>query len=408
MGRTNAPLPRELALADAAFARVAKGIALLPAVTAENAAEERARLVALAADDKPLRPQWRHREPRVSPGLRRAIDDARRAAAGCEVFSLYNARLDELELELAMLRAVGDGRRVRPLALRRFGGGRTCVDVGVSSTLTVRALANAILAVVEPSPEQATLPAEAADGARSAAAILRSVARDVALDVQIRVEPRLAAAAATGERTVFLAARRFGVREVHRLAAHEVLGHLVAAANGRAQPLRLLELGTAESFADQEGVALVLEELAGVFDGSRLRTLAARVFATDAMHEGARFGEVVRALMRAHGLAALEAVTTAERAFRGGGVARDVGYLVGWLRVRNALRRGEATLDELRMGRVSVTAVPELRRLLRAGFVRPPSYRPSLVRSRSLTVGGTSRETSPPSLATSLTKFDAT
>ena len=66
------------------------------------------------------------------------------------------------------------------------------------------------------------------------------LAAGVGLAVEVRVEPRLSAGAATGERTVFIAARRFGRNEARRLAVHEVFGHLLAAANGREQPLRLL------------------------------------------------------------------------------------------------------------------------------------------------------------------------
>ena len=66
----------------------------------------------------------------------------------------------------------------------------------------------------------------------------------------MRVEPNLTAGAATGDRTVYLADRRFGPREALRLAVHEVLGHLTSAANGRVQPLRIMEWGTGFSFAD--------------------------------------------------------------------------------------------------------------------------------------------------------------
>ena len=117
----------------------------------------------------------------------------------------------------------------------------------------------------------------------------------------MRVEPRLSAGAATGERTVFVAARKFGRNEARRLAVHEVFGHLLSAANGRAQPLRLMQWGTAGSFVDQEGVALYMEEVAGVLDGARLRTLAGRVIAADMMHAGATFADTARKLLRDEG-----------------------------------------------------------------------------------------------------------
>jgi tRNA nucleotidyltransferase (CCA-adding enzyme) len=70
--------------------------------------------------------------------------------------------------------------------------------------------------------------------------------------------------------------------------------------------------------------------------------------------------------------------------------------------------RASTTVDELRRGRVSLSALPQLRALEPAGWVRPPLYRPSFSLSRKLTVGGTSAETSPPSDAASLTMLELT
>ena len=175
----------------------------------------------------------------------------------------------------------------------------------------------------------------------------------------MRVEPRLSAGAATGERTVFIAARRFGRNEARRLAVHEVYGHLLAAANGRAQPLRLLSWGTADSFADQEGVALYMEERAGVLDAVRLRILAGRVLASrpDARRRELRRDRTQAGTAKSSSRCA-EAIGIAERAYRGGGVARDAGYLLGCLRVHAAVTSGAAKLEELQLGRVSLAALP--------------------------------------------------
>jgi hypothetical protein len=235
----------------------------------------------------------------------------------------------------------------------------------------------------------------------------------------VRIEPRLASLAATGERTVFLADRSFSEREARRLVAHEVFGHLVVAANARAQPLRLLQVGVAGAFADQEGFALYLEEALGLMSRDRLRTLSARVIATDWLYAGASFGDTATALHRDYGFGPEAAVMVAERTYRGGGVARDAGYLAGYLRVRAALlgspaqarastSAGRVTIDDLRRGRVSLAQLGALRELERLGWVVPAVYRPSLALSRRLTVGGTSADTSPPSEAASLTMFELT
>jgi hypothetical protein len=264
-------------------------------------------------------------------------------------------------------------------------------------TTTVARVAAAILDEVEPEDEPKVLPATALLGEPSLAELMRRVAAHVGLEVEVKVEPRLTAGAATGERTIFLADRLFGAREALRLAVHEVLGHLTAAANGRAQPLRVIELGTAGSFGDQEGVALHLEELAGVLDAHRLRTLAARVWAADRMHDGAAYADTARLLATTHAFSPEDAVAITE-----------LGYLRGYLRVKHAVERGETTIDELRMGRVGLADLPILRALVPEGLARPAVYRPSLVYSLRATDAGTSRSTLPPSVAASFTRLELT
>jgi hypothetical protein len=171
--------------------------------------------------------------------------------------------------------------------------------------------------------------------------------------------------------------------------------------------LRLLELGTAGSFVDQEGLAIYLEEAAGLVDGQRLRTLAARVLAADWMYDGADFAETAHRLLR-EGFTPNEAVAIAERAYRGGGVARDGGYLLGWIRVREALKRGDVSIDMLRLGRISMEAVPEIVAWMEIGLARPAVHRPNLRRILSATQSGTVPATLPPRDAASLTRLELT
>ncbi|MBX3269629.1 MAG: DUF1704 domain-containing protein [Sandaracinaceae bacterium] len=400
-------VPRALREVDALMKPVADTARLLPALTAENAVEERARLVdALERREAPV-PAWTLRPARVEPAVWRMLERARARVEGEPIAALYLARLDELELELAMIEALGDARRVRPLAARRFGTGRTEVEAPGGRAPAAR-FARALLDALPHREEPHTVPAAAAAGRPSLAGLMLAVAREAGLSIEVKVEPRLSAGAATGDRTVFLADRWFGAREAQRFAVHEVLGHAVAAANARAQPLRLFEIGTAGAFSAQEGLCLCLEERAGLLDPYRLRIVAARVLAADRMHHGAPFGDTARWLRREHELSAADAIGVAERAYRGGGVARDVGYLVGWLRVRGALERGETNVDDLRAGRVDVETARALPRLIEAGLARPPRHRPSLSSSRAATDAGTSFETSPPSLAASFTMLEET
>lgn len=397
---------RERLALDALVTRLGKAARLLPALSPSNAFAERARLVGCIERGEAAVPAWELPRRRVDPGLLRDLADARRLAERSPAAASYLARLEEIELELRLLESLGRRREVRRLAARRFGTGRTRVTVG-DRALPLERVAAAILDTVADEPEEAVLPADAAEGPSVARALRATIAR-IGLDAEVRVDARLAAGAAAGDRIILLARRRFGAREALRLTAHEVLGHLVAAANGRSQPLRLFEAGTARSFTDQEGLAIWLEERSGTLCGRRLRVLAARVVVADQMHGGATFTDAARAMQRDHGFDARDAVVLCERAFRGGGVARDVCYLHGWLRVRGAITAGEATVDELRAGRVGLDDLPVLRALEPEGLFRPAVYRPSLSRSLAATELDTSSVTSPPSVATSFTSPEAT
>ena len=378
---------------------------MLPALTAENAASERARLIDCLLRGDSLVPAWQLTPRRVPAAAFRLLDELRGEAEAVPGAALYTAKLDELELELLLIDALGKPRLVRPLAARRYGTGTTLAPAA-GGELRLSQCARRILDRPVPAAEPVELPP--VGGEESLGGMVQALARAIGLPVEVRVEPRLSAGAATGERTVFLAARRFGRTEARRLAVHEVLGHLVSAANARAQPLKLLHWGTAGSFVDQEGVALYLEEQAGVMDTARLRTLAARVLAADLMHSGASFADTARKLHREESFTAVEAIAIAERAYRGGGVARDVGYLLGWLRVHAALARGGVRLHELQLGRVSLQALPEIRALQRAGYVREPLLRPNFSRSFFSTKSGTTPFRSPPSDAASLIRLELT
>ena len=315
------------------------------------------------------------------------------------------SRLEELETELLLLESLGRSKQVRPMAARLYGTGAELLFPDANHTGLDAA--HEILSRAPAEREPKTIPAASTEGVNLRDLML-AYAKHVGLHISVRIDPHLIANAAVGDRTVFIADRLFGAYEAQRLATHEVYGHLVSAFNGRTQQLGVFAIGTAGSYADQEGVAIYLEELAGLLDLGRQRTLAGRLLATHAMHAGVSFGDAARALVDQHDFSAAGAVTLCERAFRAGGVARDAVYLTSWLRVRRAVARGETDLGELQLGKVSLSALAEVRRLSREELVGRPTYLSNLARSLGRTGAGTRPDTSPPSLATSLTKFDAT
>jgi uncharacterized protein (TIGR02421 family) len=365
---------------DALLVAVSREARVLPALTPTNAAAERVRLVELVARGDAPSPRWELPRRRVDQFAWRAIAEARALARDRmprPLREMYLARLDELEVDLAMIEAVGDPVRVRPLAARRFGTGMREVELD-DGPVRVSVFARGLLERLPPAEEARVVTAEE----------LREAIRDAAVSaglppLEVKIDARLVAGAATGDRGVFLAARSFGRVEARRLVVHEILGHAVAAANAAAQPIRIFECGTAGSFADQEGLAICLEEEAGVLDAHRMRVLAARVVATDRLHSGASFGETARLLHRQQGFSPEIAVSIAERAHRGGGVARDSSYLYGYLRVRAALKQRRGTIDALRAGRIGLAELDLMPALEAIGLAIPPAFRPSLERVTS-------------------------
>jgi uncharacterized protein (TIGR02421 family) len=390
---------------DARLREVSEAATRLPSLVARGGREERARLVEAHRLGRRFVPSWSTPADPVAPAVRHALAHARRLVGEGPLGALYQARLDELELELDLRDALGSPRTVRALARRRWptGGARPFATGGA----TLREVADVLLDEVAPDEEErASVPAA---GPGSLQELVLGLAALAGLTIKVSIEPGLVARAAAGERTVFLADTLFGEREARRLAVHEVLGHLVAAANARSQPLALLSVGTAGAFEDQEGLALCLEELAGLLDARRVRTFAARVLATDAVHEGADPNDVVTLLVGERGMSVDDAIAITERSFRGGGLTRDASYLFGWMRVRRALRRGDTTIDELRWGKVALDALPALRALRETGVLREPGpHRPSLASNLDATGPGTSSFTSPPSVAASLMRFEET
>ncbi|MBK7773275.1 MAG: DUF1704 domain-containing protein [Sandaracinaceae bacterium] len=396
---------------DDELGRVLRENRLLAFVTPVNAASERERLTEALAAGKPAEPKW-ELPPAVSPesrvDARRRVERLTRLAEDVPAAGMYQRRLSELALDLQLLENVGVPRRLRPIARQRYGDGREPAFAELPGGPTLRELAERLLADTPPEPEEKVVPAT---GRGSLAELARRAARLLDLDIRIRVEKHLVSGAAAGERTMFIADRAFGEREARRLVVHEVMGHLVAAFNGRAQPLGIFALGTGGAYADQEGMCITLEEEAGLLDSNRLRALAARVLTTDWVHEGASFAEAARRLHHDHGFSPDRAVVLCERAYRGGGVARDVVYLRSWLRVRRALRTAPRTIERMRIGKVGLDDLPELEWLARERWVDlQPPYLPGLSLARSLasTGGGTSLDTSPPNLHTSLQRFDET
>lgn len=356
---------------DALLSALQRYVQLLPAVTPINGKQERQRLVDCLTRGQRPNPAFALHPARPPRQAYRLLEEARRRLPDSPFEALYEAKLKELELELQILDALGEAKRIRPLAARRFGSGNVVVPTKAGPR-TLRSLAEELLAETEGRREPRTVSAEAL------AETMRGTARGLGMDLEVRVDPHLSAGAATGLRSIWVADRDFGEEEARRLVVHEVYGHAVASANSRSQPIRIFDFGTHGSFADQEGVSLYLEAQVGALQGYRLRMIAARVWTLDQMHAGASFASTATRLVKELGFDALDAITLSERAYRGGGLARDAAYLAGYQRVATHLAEAPSDLHRLRSGRLAVADLPLLEPLRAAGGYRSPRLCPEL------------------------------
>jgi hypothetical protein len=215
----------------------------------------------------------------------------------------------------------------------------------------------------------------------------------------VRPASGLVALAATGERTVYVArGRPLSERTGRRVALHEVLGHVLPRVRAAgAHPI--FALGTARGTDDQEGLALLFEQRAGLLDARRRIELGRRHVAAAAMRSGADFVEVVRHLRAIDGSAAggtsqtrtarvslSEALHIATRAFRGStgafpGLGRERVYLPAFLRVVAHLRKNPGAEACLSSGQIAVTALPTVAQLHQLSALRavvPPAADPQL------------------------------
>jgi hypothetical protein len=108
---------------------------------------------------------------------------------------------------------------------------------------------------------------------------------------------------------------------------------------------------------------------------TRLRLLAARVVAVEAMLAGATFIDVYRTLTKQHEFSRKGAFGIAARVFRSGGLAKDAIYLRGFSQVMDLARSG-ASLEPYWLGKIASRHAPVIEELLQRGLVRPPRITP--------------------------------
>ena len=215
---------------------------------------------------------------------------------------------------------------------------------------------------------------EIAKAARALIARYRAIDDRFAATVEIRDD--LAAGLMVSGGTLMISSHTRMVRHrLDALLAHEVSVHLLTWFNGATQGLGIFRTGLAQYEGVQEGLGVFAEWAVGGLTVNRLRLLAGRVVAVDAMIDGADFVAAHRLLVHDHGIGKRTAFGIVARVYRSGGFAKDAIYLRGCKTVVDMVAEG-VSLDPFWLGKIATTHLPVIEELLQRGLVHAPIFLP--------------------------------
>ncbi len=333
-------------------------IAILDRTRPTNAVAEAARLLAEWNADRPAEPRWSYGPVPRFDGLASALAQLQaRADREGGVWELYGARAEELGCELQVVSAVGESR-LQSFAARRYSP-RCPASAAAAKSWAMDWTAE------RPAPHSGG--ATISDDLTEPLSLVNRLSAEIGerrLPYRVVVRPGLASVAAVGEGVIFI---KPGVRlsrlDVRRTVLHEVDGHVMRRVRAAREKLLIFSVGSRYGGDDEEGHALLLERRCDVLDAVRRFELGLRHLAALAVRGGATFVETVRLLTRRD--APLEsALRVAQRAHRGGGLAREQVYLPAFFRVGRAIGVDTGLESWLTRGRLSVEAAGALRTLL--------------------------------------------
>lgn len=182
----------------------------------------------------------------------------------------------------------------------------------------------------------------------------------------------------TGSELLVSTETRMRRARLDALLQHEVGVHVLTCINGRAQGLGIFGDGLAGYEGIQEGLGVFAEFAVDGLTDARLRLLAARVLAVDAMLGGATFTDCHRLLVDDHGFTERGAFNLVARIYRSGGFAKDAIYLRGLQAVFDFIATGR-DLDPFWFGKIASQHVPVVDELLARGMLRAPAALPEFL-----------------------------
>ncbi|MDQ3074684.1 MAG: DUF1704 domain-containing protein [Pseudomonadota bacterium] len=352
--------------ADRKLGRVARSFDFLLSVTPINTSEA---MDAFLADKAGMPPHFRYRPLSVDP------DGAKRALYDIDLSKLEDPLLErlltekrrELDHQLTML-ATRNTPAFRPASTMLYGA--------VEPGLLDDALGLLAATAATPPRGEAVGAGEVAEAARGLIAAYRALDERFAAEVEIRAD--VSGLMVSGPKLMIGCDSVMPAHRLDALLAHEVSVHLLTFFNGATQGLNIFRSGLANYEGVQEGLGVFAEWAVGGLTHARLRLLAGRVVAVDAMLGGANFIDVYRGLVGDHGFRRRGAFGIAARVFRSGGMAKDAIYLRGFRQVVDIVAAG-ASLAPFWLGKIAPGHAPAIVELLQRGLVHEPVFIPEFL-----------------------------
>lgn len=357
--------------ADKKLDAIARSFDFLLSISPINMAETRERFL----DEREKRePEFRYRPLTVDPDLVKrdlyAIDLS--IVEDLLLESLLCEKRREIDIQLTML-ATRNTVGFRPASMLLYGTVRP----------ELLRQAHAILSAVKPkkSSRETRGALEVAASARSLVDHYRSA--DPRFEAKVQVRDDVFGLLVSGDTLMIASDSAIARNRVDALLAHEISVHLLTYFNGATQGLTIFRTGLARYEGIQEGLGVFAEWAVGGLTAARLRLLAGRVVAVDAMTNGASFIEAYRLLRRDCGFTQRGAFDITARVFRCGGLAKDAIYLQGFLEVIGRVATG-APLDAFWLGKIAPEHVDAIEELLLRGLLHAPVFVPEfLARDRA-------------------------
>ena len=316
-------------------------------------------------------PRFRYRPLELDPDL------AKRSLYAIDLGGLEDPLLEtllaekrrEIDLQLTML-ATRNTPAFRPASMMQYGVVEPDLLDAARAILTSTARRRR--------PSDDTIGAsEVAKAARALIARYRTADARFAASVEIRDD--LAAGLMVSGGTLMISSHTRMVRHrLDALLAHEVSVHLLTWFNGATQGLGIFRTGLAQYEGVQEGLGVFAEWAVGGLTVNRLRLLAGRVVAVDAMIDGADFVAAHRLLVDDHGIGRRTAFGIVARVYRSGGCAKDAIYLRGFKAVTDLVAAG-VPLDPFWLGKIAPAHLPVIEELLQRELLHAPVFLPEFL-----------------------------